>query len=435
MSKIFGIIIGLLILSLILIIHEAGHFFVGRKLGFKVVEFSVFMGPRLLSWERKGVRYSIKAIPLGASVEFAGEYSEEEGVAQDVEGNFFSQAIWKRALTMFAGPFSNLIAAFIAFILLFSINGFFTTKIESVNTNSLANFAGIEAGEEVLEFNDYKINTDFDLRISSSFIDPKENFTVKTKTSKGEIKTYNIEPKTEKTYKLGVQLNLNEDKSLSIAKIDKNFNPDASKFVLGDKLLEVEGEKITADNMQSLLHKHGEKGSVDVKVLRGSNIVPLNIKLAESETVLPLGLELEKSNNALGILSHSLNYMWSYARGTGAILGKVITGNLPASDALAGPVGIVSTLGTVATETSVNISIKLLNLLSLFASISLALGIANLIPIVPMDGGQLALLLVEKIRGKRLSVKTENIITIIGLAIFMLLFIFALGIDIGRIFK
>lgn len=435
MSKIFGIIIGLLILSLILIIHEAGHFFVGRKLGFKVVEFSVFMGPRLLSWERKGVRYSIKAIPLGASVEFAGEYSEEEGVAQDVEGNFFSQAIWKRALTMFAGPFSNLIAAFIAFILLFSINGFFTTKIESVNTNSLANFAGIEAGEEVLEFNNYKINTDFDLRISSSFIDPKENFTVKTKTSKGEIKTYNIEPKTEKNYKLGVQLNLNEDKSLSIAKIDKNFNPDASKFVLGDKLLEVEGEKITADNMQNLLHKHGGKGSVDVKVLRGSNIVPLNIKLAESENVLPLGLELEKSNNALGILSHSLNYMWSYTRGTGAILGKVITGNLPASDALAGPVGIVSTLGTAATETSVNIGIKLLNLLSLFASISLALGIANLIPIVPMDGGQLALLLVEKIRGKRLSVKTENIITIIGLAIFMLLFIFALGIDIGRIFK
>lgn len=435
MSKIFGIIIGLLILSLILIIHEAGHFFVGRKLGFKVVEFSVFMGPRLLSWERKGVRYSIKAIPLGASVEFAGEYSEEEGVAQDVEGNFFSQAIWKRALTMFAGPFSNLIAAFIAFILLFSINGFFTTKIESVNTDSLANLAGIEAGEEVLEFNDYKINTDFDLRISSSFIDPKENFTVKTKSPNGEFKTYNIEPKTEKTYKLGVQLNLNEDKSLSIAKIDKNFNPDASKFVLGDKLLEVEGEKITADNMQNLLHKHGEKGSVDVKVLRGSNIVPLNIKLAESENVLPLGLELEKSNNALGILSHSLNYMWSYTRGTGAILGKVITGNLPASDALAGPVGIVSTLGTVATETSVNIGIKLLNLLSLFASISLALGIANLIPIVPMDGGQLALLLVEKIRGKRLSVKTENIITIIGLAIFMLLFIFALGIDIGRIFK
>lgn len=435
MSKLFGIIIGLLILSLILIIHEAGHFFVGRKLGFKVVEFSIFMGPRLLSWERKGVRYSIKAIPLGASVEFAGEYSEEEGAAQNIEGNFFSQAIWKRALTMLAGPFSNLIAAFIAFILLFSINGFFTTIIESVDTNSLANSAGIQAGEEVLEFNNYKVNTDFDLRISSSFIDAKENFTIKTKTPNGEIKTYNIEPKTEKTYKLGVQLNLDEDNSLSIAKIDKIFNPDASKFVLGDKLLEVEGEKITADNMQSLLHKHGEKGSVDIKVLRGSDTVSLNIKLAEAENILPLGLELEKNNNALGIVPHALSYMWSYTKGTGAILGRVITGNLPASDALTGPVGIISTLGTVATQSSVNLGIKLLNLLSLFSSISLALGIANLIPIVPMDGGQLALLLVEKIRGKRLSVKAENIITIIGLVIFMLLFVFALGIDIGRIFK
>lgn len=433
--KIFGIIIGLLILSLILIIHEAGHFFIGRKLGFKVVEFSIFMGPRLLSWERKGVRYSIKAIPLGASVEFAGEYSEEEGSDKNIEGNFFSQAIWKRALTMLAGPGFNLIAAFLAFILLFSINGFSSTKIDNISNNSLAYAAGMQAGETILELNDYKINTDFDLRISSTFIDPKENFTIKAKAPDGNIKTYNIEPKTEKTYKMGVQLSINEDKSLSIAKIDKDFNPDASKFVLGDKLIDIEGEKITSDNMQDLLHKYGEKGSVNVKLLRGSNTISLNIKLAESETLLPLGIELEKNNNALKIVPHSLKYMWSYTRGTGAILGRVITGNLPASDALTGPVGIVSTLGTVATQASVNIGIKLMNLLSLFASISLALGIANLIPIVPMDGGQLALLLIEKIRGKRLSVKAENIITIIGIVVFMLLFIFALGIDIGRIFK
>lgn len=433
--KIFGIIIGLLILSLILIIHEAGHFFIGRKLGFKVVEFSIFMGPRLLSWERKGVRYSIKAIPLGASVEFAGEYSEEEGSDKNIEGNFFSQAIWKRALTMLAGPGFNLIAAFLAFILLFSINGFSSTKIDTISNNSLAYAAGMQAGETILELNDYKINTDFDLRISSTFIDPKENFTIKAKTPDGNIKTYNIEPKTEKTYKMGVQLSINEDKSLSIAKIDKDFNPDASKFVLGDKLIDIEGEKITSDNMQDLLHKYGKKGSVNVKLLRGSNTISLNIKLAESETLLPLGIELEKNNNALEIVPHSLKYMWSYTRGTGAILGRVITGNLPASDALTGPVGIVSTLGTVATQASVNIGIKLMNLLSLFASISLALGIANLIPIVPMDGGQLALLLIEKIRGKRLSVKAENIITIIGIVVFMLLFIFALGIDIGRIFK
>lgn len=433
--KIFGIIIGLLILSLILIIHEAGHFFIGRKLGFKVVEFSIFMGPRLLSWERKGVRYSIKAIPLGASVEFAGEYSEEEGSDKNIEGNFFSQAIWKRALTMLAGPGFNLIAAFLAFILLFSINGFSSTKIDTISNNSLAYAAGMQAGETILELNDYKINTDFDLRISSTFIDPKENFTIKAKTPDGNIKTYNIEPKTEKTYKMGVQLSINEDKSLSIAKIDKDFNPDASKFVLGDKLIDIEGEKITSDNMQDLLHKYGEKGSVNVKLLRGSNTISLNIKLAESETLLPLGIELEKNNNALEIVPHSLKYMWSYTRGTGAILGRVITGNLPASDALTGPVGIVSTLGTVTTQASVNIGIKLMNLLSLFASISLALGIANLIPIVPMDGGQLALLLIEKIRGKRLSVKAENIITIIGIVVFMLLFIFALGIDIGRIFK
>ena len=60
MSKILGIIIGLLILSLMLFLHELGHFLIGRALGFKVVEFSIFMGPRLLTWERNGINYSLK---------------------------------------------------------------------------------------------------------------------------------------------------------------------------------------------------------------------------------------------------------------------------------------------------------------------------------------------------------------------------------------
>ena len=73
-NTVVGIIIGLISLSLMMLLHELGHYVAGRLLGFKVIEFSLFMGPRIFSKVYKGIRYSIKSLPIGASVEFAGEY-------------------------------------------------------------------------------------------------------------------------------------------------------------------------------------------------------------------------------------------------------------------------------------------------------------------------------------------------------------------------
>ena len=68
-----GIVIGILILSLLMILHELGHFLMGRALKFTIEEFSVFMGPKLFQWTRKGIKYSIRLFPIGAFVRFAGE--------------------------------------------------------------------------------------------------------------------------------------------------------------------------------------------------------------------------------------------------------------------------------------------------------------------------------------------------------------------------
>jgi len=102
-----GTIIALLIFGVIVTFHEFGHFIVAKKSGIKVIEFSVGMGPRIISWQGKETRYSLKIFPLGGSCMMLGEDEEEE----NLEGSFNSAPVLSRLATIFAGPFFNFILA------------------------------------------------------------------------------------------------------------------------------------------------------------------------------------------------------------------------------------------------------------------------------------------------------------------------------------
>ena len=91
-----GILVGLLILSIMMFVHELGHYLTGRRLGFNIEEFSIFMGPVLFSWERNHIRYSLKLLPIGASVRFSGEYPEPGEHSSD-PGDFYNRPKWARA--------------------------------------------------------------------------------------------------------------------------------------------------------------------------------------------------------------------------------------------------------------------------------------------------------------------------------------------------
>ena len=139
---IVGILVGILILSLIMVLHESGHYFVGKALGFKIEEFSIFMGPVLFEREKNGIKYNIKAKPIGASVRFAGEEeSEEEGAAPKYEsddpGLFFNRPKWRRAVVVFMGPFINFLTALLAFLLLFNLTGAVIPQISAVENNTV----------------------------------------------------------------------------------------------------------------------------------------------------------------------------------------------------------------------------------------------------------------------------------------------------------
>lgn len=121
------IIVAILLLCVLIVVHELGHFIVGRMCGIGVVEFSVGFGPKLFGWHRKDTDYSIRAVPLGGYCKFVGE--DEDNAAPNAMNNM---PVWKRFLTVAAGPAMNVLFAYLAAVLMLCM--FYGTVAPSVDT-------------------------------------------------------------------------------------------------------------------------------------------------------------------------------------------------------------------------------------------------------------------------------------------------------------
>ena len=149
MQTLISIIIALIIFSVLVLIHEFGHFIVAKKCGVVVNEFSVGMGPRLLSRVAKsGTRYSIKALPFGGSCAMLGE---DEDNAE--EGSFNSKPLWARMAIVVAGPFFNFILAFLLALIVIGYNGVDISYVSKVTEGSNAYEAGLREGDRITKYN------------------------------------------------------------------------------------------------------------------------------------------------------------------------------------------------------------------------------------------------------------------------------------------
>ncbi|NCU25822.1 RIP metalloprotease, partial [Candidatus Nomurabacteria bacterium] len=171
-----GIFIGILILSLMMLVHELGHYITGRLLGFKIIEFSIFMGPVITSWTSKktGIKYSLKLLPIGASVRFVGEEGMGEDASEDPE-SFNLKPAWKRAIVLSTGAGINILSGIIALSILFSTTGFVTTEISQIQTDSQAATVSLDPGVKVISVNGARIITSIDYAMEMSFIPPDNN--------------------------------------------------------------------------------------------------------------------------------------------------------------------------------------------------------------------------------------------------------------------
>lgn len=145
MTTALSILAALLVLSLLVMIHELGHFLAGRALGFSILEFAIGMGPVLWKTTKNGIQYSVRALPIGGMCRFNGE---DEKITDG--RSFYLEKVWKRIVVVLAGPLTNLLFAFLAAIVTLSAFGDIMPQVYEVNTDSPAYTAGMQQGDFIV---------------------------------------------------------------------------------------------------------------------------------------------------------------------------------------------------------------------------------------------------------------------------------------------
>ncbi len=142
------IVLAILLLEVIIIIHELGHFLVGRLMGITVLSFSVGFGPKLFGWKRGDTEYALRLIPIGGYCKFLGEDEDEHR-----EGSMLSVKPWRRFLTIAAGPLANFLLAAIMMTVFMSINGNMIPVVTKIESYSLADENGLQTGDIIRKIN------------------------------------------------------------------------------------------------------------------------------------------------------------------------------------------------------------------------------------------------------------------------------------------
>jgi regulator of sigma E protease len=151
----------ILVIALIVVVHEFGHYSIGRACKIKIVEFAVGFGPKIKKWVKNGIIYSIRWLPLGGFTKFYGEDEES-----DEKLAFNNQPAGRRALTIAAGPVYNIVFAFIMTVIMLCAFGDYLPTVGSVLEGSPAQEAGLQVGDVITEMNGVKL--DFDMELESA---------------------------------------------------------------------------------------------------------------------------------------------------------------------------------------------------------------------------------------------------------------------------
>lgn len=432
--SIWSIIVAVLMLGLLAMIHECGHFFAARLLKVPVQEFSIFVGPTLFSWKKNGVDYNIRLFPFGAFVLYTGMDLDDESPDENL---FLLQPRWKRLIISLAGPFMNLLSGWILFCIIFSHSGYVSNRIQAPQEDSQLAATGAGAGDTLLSINGEKILTNLDVNYILSMI-PDTDPVQMTFLSEENGSTYEVElvPKIEKAYRLGIiydPMPVSDLGGLPIVDVSPDSNNGDPVLKVGDILLSINGVKlIDSDSFDAVRESMGETLSIEL-VRDGIEMEVKSVATMISDVGNPRGLRFAFGDDLSGVWRHSVTYPISYFKVAANTIRDMLTGKVRPQDTLSGPVELVSIVAEVVDSPRVDIGEKISQMGLLVGFISVAFTFSNMLPIPGLDGNALVLLLVEMVRGKRLSLRTESIINVVGLVFLLLLMGFVLFSDIFKL--
>ncbi len=356
--------------ALLVILHEAGHMVAAKAVGMRVERFFLFFPPKVVSFKRGETEYGIGAIPLGGFVKITGMNPEEDIPEEVADRAYYTMPVWKRIFVIAAGPAVNIVLALIIFF-------------------AIASGFGLNG-------------------------DPKNEVGAVAADTPAEV-----------------------------------------ALVEGDRLLAIDGEDVSnlsgaalSEAVRDQIQTHACSGTpedgceatspAELTVLRDGSKQQVEITpeysvptTAEAEVGIEprmvLGFSYATERVRLGAVDsadYAVNQLWYVTSQTAKVFSRIL--DAEQRKEITGVVG-----ATEVTRQSFEFDTR--QAIGILGIISLSLGLINLLPILPLDGGHIFWSIVEKLRGRRASLQTMERASFVGLALVLMLFVIGLQNDIGRI--
>ena len=426
-----GIVLALIVFSILILFHELGHFLLAKKNGIFVTEFSLGLGPRLISHKFGETRYSIKLLPFGGSCAMLGEDEDNAD-----ERAFNNKSVWARMSVIAAGPIFNFILAFVAAVIVVGAIGYDPCIITSINEDSSLKNEDIKEGDIITEINGVKVDVGRQLYLEE-YVNPYTKEDVKIKYIR-DGKKYEITVPTVEKYMLGIYYTAKENEPASVSTISKNGAFAKAGAEKDDIITSVDGVAINnGKELMEYFEKHPLTGEeIEVTISRKGEEKNITVKPNITYT---LGFTYNvngrvEAKNVGEVLKYSFVELQYGAESVFKSFQMLFTGKAGMDD-ISGPVGIVDLMDEAYSETkSEGWLIVIMNLLNYMILFSVNLGILNLIPFPALDGGRLFFLLIEAIRRKPVSREKEGIVNFVGLMILMIFMVYVMFNDIMKIF-
>jgi len=416
------------VLGVLVFVHELGHFLMARWHGVRVLTFSLGFGPKIVKVKRGPTEYAISAIPLGGYVKMAGENPEDQRTGSPDE--FLSKTKWQRFQILIMGPAMNLLLAVVLMAIVLLQGADIPSYqdqpvvVGKVEAGSPAERAGIRPGDRIIAVGSENVPTweRFLLAIGT-----KANRNVElTIVGDGREQRVMVRPDGEGRYEVG-EIGVLPDVYPSVSSVVQGGPADRSGVRAGDVILAVNNERaVFSRDVVDLISK-GRQQPVELRVRRGDEEERITVtqekggligifianqtRIFKPGPLEAIGLSIQRNIEISGLI---LKTLW------GLIVGET------SPRQLMGPVGIAQLSGESAQAGWVA-------LFALMASISLNLGLLNLMPVPVLDGGHLLIMGLEALARRDFSVQVKEKMFLAGFVLLMALMVTVIYNDLTRI--
>ncbi len=427
---IINILAFLFVLGIVVFVHELGHFLAARRVGVRVITFSLGFGPKLATFRRGDTEYAISAIPLGGYVKMAGEQPDDERSGASDE--FMSKSKWQRFQVLIAGPLMNVVLAIVVLAAVLYQGADVPLWSESAPVvghlveNSPAAKAGIQVGDRILRVNDTGVATwdEFNMLVI-----PKANREISVTVDRGgrQIAT-RLTPDSVSKYEMG-SIGVGPAVRPMVTTLTPGGAAEKAGLKSRDVIVSIDGEPVNDRMLVDRIKGAGGR-ALAMTVLRDGREQTIQVtpEGEPGKAVIGIGLDAESRIVKPGFfeaITMSLQRNWEGSRMILKTLGGLFTRETPVRQ-LMGPVAIGELSGTAA-------QLGWIALFNFMAMISLNLGLINLMPIPVLDGGHIAILGLEGLARRDFSMKVKEKILIAGFAVILMLMVTVIYNDLTRV--